>query len=110
VSLEVKVLRAVDEETAASRGPCALCGTEYVLGPVFAWVNTDGGPEDLCERCLRGLCGFARSEGLEVPWKDAWEVYVDARQRFPEPLSTVAEMLSLPLEEQGRILDVAHLT
>jgi hypothetical protein len=74
---------------------------------VFAWINTDGGPDELC---LSHLCGWARSEDLDVPWKAADRIYADAIRRFPEPMTTEEEMLSMTLEEEGRILEAARLT
>ena len=69
----------------------------------------DGGPYELCERCLRGLCEWADSEGLDVPWKDAHAVYEDARQRYTEPMTTSEALMAMSLEEEHRILEEAYL-
>jgi hypothetical protein len=53
---------------------------------------------------------MARSEGLDMEWKDAHEVYADARRRFTEPMQTREEMLSMTREEENRILEAAYLT
>jgi hypothetical protein len=108
--LEINVLRAATEGTAQAQGCCAICGTTFELGPVFVWMNIDGGPDELCERCLRGLCDFARSEGLDVPWKDAHAVYVEARRRFTEPMATRAEVEAMSLEEESQLFREAYLT
>ncbi len=107
--LMISVLRATCEDTAQACGSCAVCGSEFELGPDFAWLPIDGGPYELCERCLRGLFEWADSEGLEVPWKDAHTIYEDARQRYTEPMTTSEALMAMPLEEEHRILEEAYL-
>jgi hypothetical protein len=108
--LRIEVHRAACESTAEMRVHCAVCGTEFELGPVFAWMSTETGPDELCERCLRGLCEGARLEGLDVAWKDAYSVYQDARARYTGPMATDAEVLAMSPEEQERISAEARLT
>jgi hypothetical protein len=108
--LKIYVLRATCEDTAQARGACAVCGEEFELGPVFVWMNIDGGPDERCERCLRGLCEWATSEGLDVPWKDAHAVYEDARRRYTEPITTSEALMAMSLEEEHRIMESAYLT
>jgi hypothetical protein len=107
--LEINVLRAACEGTAKARVSCAVCGSKFELGAVFAWVNMDGPHPELCERCLRGLCEFARSEGLDVEWKDAYAVYEEARRRHTEPITTREALMAMSLEEENRIYEEAYL-
>ena len=109
--LKIWVMRAVEEGTAQMRGRCAVCQSEFELGSVYAWANIEEvQPEGLCERCLRGLCEFAHREGLDVPWKDAYAIYHEARQCYTEPLSTSEQMRAMSVEEQDRVLQGAYLT
>jgi hypothetical protein len=107
--LKINVLRAVCDHTAQMRVSCTVCGEEFELGAVFAWLPVDGGPYELCERCLRGLCEWAHSEGLDVPWKDAYAIYADARRRYTEPITTSDALIAMPLEEESRIYQEAYL-
>jgi hypothetical protein len=68
-----------------------------------------GGPDELCERCLRGLCEWANSEDLDVPWKDAHAIYEDARQRYTEPMTTSEALMAMSLEEEHRVYEAAYL-
>jgi hypothetical protein len=108
--LRIEVHRAACESTAEMRVHCGICGTEYELGPVFAWMALGVGPYELCERCLRGLCEGARLEGLDVAWKDAYAVYADARQRYTEPMATDAEIRAISLEAEDQPYAEARLT
>ena len=77
----------------------------------FFWVaEVGGGPYELCERCLRGLCGWADTEGLDVPWKDANASYEEARRRYTEPITTSKALSAMSLEEEGRVYEEAYLT
>jgi hypothetical protein len=109
--LNINVLRATSEHTAQTRVSCCVCGSAFELGVVYAWLDLDRyGPDELCERCLRHLCEWARSEGLDVPWKDAHAVYEDARRRYTEPITTSEALDAMSLEEENRIMESAHLT
>jgi hypothetical protein len=108
--LKIDVLRAASESTAQMQGSCGICGSEFELGPVYAQMSLGVGPDDLCERCLRGLCEGARSEGLDVAWKDAHAVYVDARERYTGPMSTDAELRGMSLEDELGLYAEARLS
>ena len=58
--LRIDILRKSTEDTAQHEGFCAICATSFEFGTVFVWVSTATGVDELCERCLRGLCEFAR--------------------------------------------------
>ena len=104
--LKIEVQRAACESTAEMRVHCGICGTQFELGPVFTWmsIGTDA------ERCLRGMCDFARSEGLDVPWRDAYAVYADARERYTEPMATDANIRAMSLEDEDRLYTEAKPT
>jgi hypothetical protein len=95
--LDIMILRADTEHSASQRCACAICGVEFELGPVYAWINTH--PDEICGRCLAWLCERAQAEGLDVPYKDAYALYVDARRRYTEPISTEAELDALNVED-----------
>jgi hypothetical protein len=106
----IVIMRATQESTRELCVPCGMCRGEFELGPVYAWITTDGSPDELCEGCLEHLCEWARSEGFNVPWKDAHAVYVDARGRYHEPMATEEELRAMSAEEQDRIYQEAYLT
>jgi hypothetical protein len=108
--LRIEVHRAACESTAEMRVHCGICGTEFELGTVFVWMIAGTGPDELCERCLRAFCEGARFEGLDVAWKDAHDVYADARERYTEPMATDAEVRAMSLEEEERLYAEARLT
>jgi hypothetical protein len=78
------------------------------LGSVFVWLHD--GPEEVCTTCVAWFEARARSENLDVDWFDIHTRYLDARQRYPEPMCPTDEEMErrIALGEESRILSACH--
>lgn len=96
--LEIKLERAMAPDQMEET-PCAMCGLEFRPDAVVARFTMDCECVPVCETCLAHLAHRAEDEPIPADWNDVYRRYVEAVQKYPEPIFPSVEAL---MEEEAR--------